>query len=140
MKKFIKTVFVLALLAAIIAPFGLFAYYYTKFHYDFSVLVDYKPQITSKIYDKNGVKIANVFNETHRYYVPFEEIPPRAVEALLAIEDTTFFEHPGVNVEAIFRAAIKVIRAGKAVEGASTITQQLVKNVLLTRKKSSHVR
>lgn len=135
MKKFIKTVFVLALLAAIIAPFGLFAYYYTKFHYDFSVLVDYKPQITSKIYDKNGVKIANVFNETHRYYVPFEEIPPRAVEALLAIEDTTFFEHPGVNVEAIFRAAIKVIRAGKAVEGASTITQQLVKNVLLTREK-----
>lgn len=80
-------------------------------------------------------KIANIFNKKHRYYARFDEIPPRIIEALVAIEDTTFFEHPGINIDAIFRAAIKVIKAGKAVEGASTITQQLVKNVLLTREK-----
>jgi len=57
------------------------------------------------------------------------------IEALLAIEDTNFFEHPGVNFDAIFRAAIKDIKARKMVEGASTITQQLVKNELLTREK-----
>ena len=135
MIKLIKTLFVLLLLAAIATPFALFGYYYTKFHYDFSALIDYKPPTTSRIYDKDGKKIANVFDEKHRYYAPFQEIPPRVIEALLAIEDTTFFEHPGVNIDAIFRAAIKVIRAGKAVEGASTITQQLVKNVLLTREK-----
>jgi len=135
MIKLIKTLFVTLLLLGIISPFALFGYYYLKFNYDFSVLIDYKPPMTSRIYDKDGKKIANIFDEKHRYYVPFEDIPSRAVEALLAIEDTTFFEHPGVNVDAILRAAIKVVRAGKAVEGASTITQQLVKNVLLTREK-----
>ena len=97
--------------------------------------MEYKPSTSSRIYDKNGEKIANVFYEKHRFYTPFSEIPPRAIEALVAIEDTTFFEHPGINIDAIFRAAIKVIKAGSAVQGASTITQQLVKNKLLTREK-----
>jgi len=130
-KKIVISLFILGLLS----PFVLVGYYLVKYDYDVSALVDYKPSVTSRIYDRNGDKIANVFDKKHRYYAPFEEIPPRIVEALVAIEDTTFFEHPGINVYAIFRAAIKVVRAGKAVEGASTITQQLVKNVLLTREK-----
>ena len=103
--------------------------------YDISSLVNYNPPVTTRFYDKNDEKIANIFEKEHRYYAYFDEIPPRAVEALLAIEDTTFFEHPGINVDAIFRAIIKDIKAGKLVEGASTITQQLVKNKLLTREK-----
>lgn len=130
-KKTLITLFILGFLS----PFVLFGYYYLKFDYDVSELVDYKPSVTTRIYDKDGDKIANIFDEKHRYYANFEEIPPRMVEALVAIEDTTFFEHPGINVDAIFRAAIKVLKAGHAVEGASTITQQLVKNVLLTREK-----
>jgi penicillin-binding protein 1A len=130
-KKIIITLFVLGVLS----PFVLFGYYYIKFDYDVSKLVDYKPSVTTRIYDKNGDKIANIFKKKHRYYATFEEIPPRVVEALVAIEDTTFFEHPGINIDAIFRAALKVLKAGHAVEGASTITQQLVKNVLLTREK-----
>ncbi|WP_428739000.1 penicillin-binding protein 1A [Sulfurimonas sp.] len=130
-KKIIITLFILGVLS----PFILFGFYYIKFDYDVSQLVDYKPSVTTRIYDKNGEKIANIFEKEHRYYAPFDEIPPRVVEALVAIEDTTFFEHPGVNVDAIFRAALKVVKAGHAVEGASTITQQLVKNVLLTREK-----
>jgi len=135
MKKMIKKVLLTLIVVGVLSPFLLFAYYYFKVDYDLSVLVDYKPSVTSRIYDKDGKKIANIFDEKHRYYASFEEIPPRIIEALVAIEDTTFFEHPGINIDAIFRAAIKVIRAGKAVEGASTITQQLVKNVLLTREK-----
>ncbi|WP_304545622.1 penicillin-binding protein 1A [Sulfurimonas microaerophilic] len=130
-KKIIITLFILGLLS----PFIVFGYFYIKFDYDVSALVDYNPSVTTRIYDKDGEKIANIFDTKHRYYAPFDEIPPRVVEALVAIEDTTFFEHPGINIDAIFRAALKVIKAGHAVEGASTITQQLVKNVLLTREK-----
>lgn len=131
----IKKIFLGLVLFGFLSPFALFGYFYLSHDYDISSLVDYKPSTSSRIYDKNGEKIANLFNKKHRYYAPFNEIPPRAIEALVAIEDTTFFEHPGINVDAIFRAAIKVIRAGKAVQGASTITQQLVKNKLLTREK-----
>jgi len=130
-----KKIFLTLLLLGILSPFILFGYYYFKVDYDVSELIDYKPSVTSRIYDKDGKKIANIFDKKHRYYASFTEIPPRVIEALVAIEDTTFFEHPGINIDAIFRAAIKVVRAGKAVEGASTITQQLVKNVLLTREK-----
>jgi penicillin-binding protein 1A len=130
-KKIILTIFILGFLS----PFAIVGYYLLAYDYDVSELVDYKPSVTSVIYDKNGDRIANIFDEKARFYASFDEIPPRIVEALVAIEDTTFFEHPGINVEAIFRAVLKVLKAGKAVEGASTITQQLVKNVLLTREK-----
>ncbi len=128
-------IFLTLFLIGLSSPVALFGYFYFTYDYDISSLVDYKPSKSSRIYDKNGDKIANVFDGKHRFYTPFNEIPPRAIEALVAIEDTTFFEHPGINIDAIFRAAIKVIRAGKAVQGASTITQQLVKNKLLTREK-----
>ncbi|MBU0631531.1 PBP1A family penicillin-binding protein [bacterium] len=118
-----------------ISPFLLVGYYFTQYNYDLDKLINYKPMLTTRIYDRNGEKIANLFNDEHRYYASFNEIPPRLIEALLAIEDTTFFEHPGVNFDAIFRAIIKDIKAGKMVEGASTLTQQLVKNTLLTREK-----
>ena len=135
MRKHLKKIFITIFILGLLSPFALIGYYLTSYEYDISELVEYNPEVTSRIYDRDGKKIANIFNKKHRYYATFEEIPPRIVEALVAIEDTTFFEHPGINIDAIFRAAIKVIRAGKAVEGASTITQQLVKNVLLTREK-----
>ena len=133
--KIAKRVFFTILLLGFLSPFLVLGYFLVSYKYDISSLIDYKPSTTTRIYDKNGDKIANLFDKKHRYYASFNEIPPRAIEALVAIEDTTFFEHPGINIDAIFRAAIKVIRAGKAVEGASTITQQLVKNMLLTREK-----
>ncbi|MBU1657832.1 PBP1A family penicillin-binding protein [bacterium] len=131
----IKKIFLTIVFVGFISPFLLLAYYLTQFEYDVSTLVDYKPAMTTRIYDQNGDKIANIFDEKHRYYASFNDIPPRIIEALLAIEDTSFFEHPGINVDAIFRAIIKDVKARKMVEGASTITQQLVKNKLLTREK-----
>jgi penicillin-binding protein 1A len=118
-----------------IAMIAYLAYYYNQIKYEVNSLIDYKPTLTTEIYDRNGDKIANIFNKEHRYFVHFEDIPPQIIEALLAIEDTMFFEHSGVNVDAIIRAIIKDIKARKLVEGASTITQQLVKNTLLTREK-----
>ncbi|MBZ7928194.1 penicillin-binding protein 1A [Campylobacter molothri] len=97
---------------------------------------EYKPPLTTQIFDRNGKLVANIF-EQHRFYVKYDELPPRLIEALVAIEDTSFFEHNGVNIDAIFRAGLKVIKnAGKPVEGASTLTQQLIKNTELTPEKT----
>ena len=133
--KTAKRIFFTIFILGILSPFLVLGYYLIAYKYDISSLVNYKPEETTRIYDKNGDKIANIFDKKHRYYASFDEIPPRVIEALLAIEDTTFFEHHGLNPDAIFRALIKDIKARKMVEGASTITQQLVKNVLLTREK-----
>ncbi|MEA3523759.1 MAG: PBP1A family penicillin-binding protein [Campylobacterota bacterium] len=111
------------------------AYFLYQFGHETQKLVNYKPNQTTRIYDRHGELIANIFKEEHRIYASFDEMPPRLIEALLAIEDTIFFEHPGINIDAIVRAIIKDIKAQKLVEGASTITQQLVKNTLLTREK-----
>ncbi len=131
----IKKVFITFILLGFLSPFIILAYYYFNYDYDISSLTKYEPEVTTRIYDRNGDKIANIFAKKHRYYASFDEIPPRVIEALVAIEDTNFFEHSGVNFDAIFRAVIKDIKARKMVEGASTITQQLVKNKLLTREK-----
>ncbi|WP_276883889.1 penicillin-binding protein 1A [Campylobacter cuniculorum] len=97
---------------------------------------EYKPPLTTQIFDINGKLIANIF-EQHRFYANYNEFPPRLIEALIAIEDTSFFEHNGVNIDAIFRAVIKIIKSGgKTMEGASTLTQQFIKNTELTPEKT----
>jgi len=120
---------------AILIPVAFLGYLIYSFEYETQKLIKYQPRLTTEVYDRNGNKIANLFSDEHRYYVSYENIPPRLIEALLAIEDTTFFEHSGVNPDAVMRAIIKDVTAGKLKEGASTITQQLVKNTLLTREK-----
>lgn len=119
----------------IMIPVIFLGYLIYSFEYETQKLIKYQPRLTTEVYDRNGNKIANLFSNEHRYYVSYENIPPRLIEALLAIEDTMFFEHGGVNPDAIMRAIIKDISTGKLKEGASTITQQLVKNTLLNREK-----
>jgi penicillin-binding protein 1A len=124
----------LGVLGVIIGLFA-FMHFSKEVKLDADKLINYHPEMTTRIYDRNGELIANIFKDKHRLYAPFEEIPPRLIEALVAIEDTVFFEHEGVNYEAILRALLKDIKAGKMKEGASTLTQQLVKNTLLTSEK-----
>lgn len=130
LKKIILVLTILFLVGA-----GYTLYYYNQIKFEVNALIEYKPTLTTEIYDRNGDKIANIFDKEHRYLVHIQDIPPKVIEALLAIEDTMFFEHPGINLDAIFRAVMKDLKAMKLVEGASTITQQLVKNTLLTREK-----
>ena len=110
-------------------------YLYSEIRFDVDKIVEYKPKLTTQFFDKNGVHIGNIFEDENRLYVKYAEIPPRVTESLVAIEDTNFFEHSGVNVDAIIRAVIKDIKAMALVEGASTLTQQLVKTMILTRDK-----
>ena len=130
-----KKYFLIAVGISVMIPIVFLGYLIYSFEYETQKLIQYQPRLTTEVYDRNGNKIANLFSDEHRYYVSYENIPPRLIEALLAIEDTMFFEHHGVNPDAIMRAIIKDVSAGKLKEGASTITQQLVKNTLLTREK-----
>jgi len=120
--------FVVALTAA-------FIYAYEEITLDADKLVNYKPETSSVILDRNGNKLAYVFKKQHRLYATYDEIPGFLVEGLVAMEDTRFFEHNGVNPDAIIRAIIKDIQAGKFVEGGSTLTQQLIKNKILSNEK-----
>ncbi|TKX29955.1 penicillin-binding protein 1A [Campylobacter aviculae] len=111
-------------------------YLFTSMDTQDYIFKEYKPPLTTQIFDRNGKLVANIF-EQHRFYAKYDELPPRLIEALVAIEDTSFFEHNGVNIDAIFRAGLKVIKnAGKPVEGASTLTQQFIKNTELTPEKT----
>jgi len=127
-------IFLWLLGATIIASIGFLIYIYSEIRHDIKPLIEYEPKLTTTIYDRNGELIANLFEE-HRVYATIDEIPGRLIEALVAIEDTKFYEHSGINFDAIIRAAIKVIQARAFVEGASTITQQLIKTNILTRDK-----
>jgi len=121
-------IFAVALIAA-------FIYAYEEISLDADKLINYKPEISSVVYDRNGQKLAYVFKKQHRLYARYDELPSAIVEGLVAMEDTKFFEHNGVNPDAIIRAIVKDIQAGKFVEGGSTLTQQLIKNKILSNEK-----
>lgn len=99
-------------------------------------VVNYAPNRALKILDRKDRLIANAFEGEFRHYAEFSEIPPKIIETLLAVEDTMFFEHGGINLDAIMRAMLKNIKSGGLNEGGSTITQQLVKNVALTMERT----
>lgn len=123
-------------LLGLLALGGIFLYAYQQVKLEADMLISYSPKLSSQILDRNGKRLAYVFKDRHRLYATYDEIPGYIVEALVAVEDTKFFEHNGVNPDAILRAIYKDIIARRFVEGGSTLTQQLVKNKLLTRKKT----
>ena len=97
---------------------------YDEIKHDVDIVVNYSPKQSTQFFDKNGKIIANTFKEENREYVKYDDIPARIIEGLVAIEDTQFFEHHGINPDAISRAIIKDIKAGGFVEGASTLTHE----------------
>lgn len=96
---------------------------------------DYEPLLVSQVYDRNNKKVGEFFRE-RRTLVPYSKIPKDLVNAFLAAEDDQFFQHGGINVQSIFRAAMANLRAGRSVQGGSTITQQVAKTLLLTSEKT----
>ncbi|MBV7319447.1 transglycosylase domain-containing protein [Bacillus halotolerans] len=90
---------------------------------------------SSKIVDQNGDEVASLYTE-NREPVSINEIPKEVTEAFISVEDKRFYEHHGIDVKSVGRAVYRDILAGGKVEGASTITQQLAKNIFLTHDKT----
>jgi penicillin-binding protein 1A len=105
---------------------------------DYKKLSNYQPPISSRVYSENKKLIAEYALEK-RLFIPFESIPDKIVNAFLSAEDKNFFSHPGIDAKGILRAIIKNIKnisQNQRLEGASTITQQVAKNFLLTNEVS----
>ena len=98
---------------------------------DIRALETYKPSQITKVYDYKG-RLLTEFYFQKRQYVPIDKIPEFVRNAFIAVEDKSFYTNIGIDFEAILRALINDIKAGRIVEGGSTISQQLVKNLLLT--------
>ena len=105
---------------------------------DYRFLKNYKPPVSSKMYSGNGELVAD-FSKEKRIFVPYEAIPKNVINSFLSAEDKNFFSHPGVDAKGVMRAIINNIQnimSSKRLEGASTITQQVAKNFLLTNEVS----
>jgi len=103
---------------------------------DYKILSKYKPPISSRVHSGEGQLIAE-YALQKRLFIPYESIPKKIIYSFLSSEDKNFFSHPGVDAKSITRAIIKNIRnifSEKRLEGASTITQQVAKNFLLTNE------
>lgn len=88
-----------------------------------------------KIFDNKGEFVGRIL-PTQRYWVPIDRIPPFLKKALVAIEDSRFYDHQGIDIRGIARALVKDVVKGRLAEGGSTITQQLIKNKYLTGEKT----
>tara|TARA_E500000178_G_scaffold164475_1_gene163883 strand:+ start:2425 stop:4785 length:2361 start_codon:yes stop_codon:yes gene_type:complete len=105
---------------------------------DYKKLSNYEPPISSRVYSENSKLIAEYALEK-RLFIPFEAIPEKVINSFLSAEDKNFFSHPGIDAKGIIRAIIKNlgnVAKNKRLEGASTITQQVAKNFLLTNEVS----
>ena len=101
---------------------------------DVSELADYRPKLPLRVYSAEGALIGE-FGEERRTLTPIDEIPKVMVDAVLAIEDTRFFEHGGVDYKGMLRAALANLGKVKS-QGASTITMQVARNVYLSTEKT----
>src|SRR3989344_214393 len=92
---------------------------------------------STKIYDRTGQVLLYDYNrDAKREIVPIGDISPNSIHATIAIEDSSFYQHGGIRLTSIIRAIIADVVGGSLSQGGSTITQQVVKNTLLTNRKS----
>ena len=101
---------------------------------DVNHLQKYRPKQPLQIFSQDGLLIAE-FGEERRDYTLIKHVPQRMINAILAIEDRRFFEHPGIDIIGVLRAALKNI-SGQGHEGASTITMQVARNFFLSSEKT----
>ncbi len=136
--RVLRALLVLVLLLAVGAAGGAWWFYdaFLRDLPDMRRIEDYQPAMTSVVRDRDGRPIGEFYEERRRL-VPIEEIPKHVQLAFVAAEDGSFFEHEGLDYRGILRAALANLRAGGAKsQGASTITQQMVKSLLLTPEKT----
>ncbi len=100
-------------------------------------LIERDQILSTKIYDRNGILLYKIYQDQNRTFVPLSDVPSVLVEATIAVEDSNFFNHHGLSPKGIVRAFFANIASnGESIYGGSTITQQLVKNALLSSEKT----
>ena len=140
MQKIIKRLIIFGLLSLILILASIISILWTYSNKlpDYKYLKNYKPPVSSKLYSGDGV-LVNDFSSEKRIFVPYQAISQTVINAFLSAEDKNFFDHPGVDAKGVIRAIknnIFNIIYSKRLEGASTITQQVAKNFLLSNEVS----
>jgi penicillin-binding protein 1A len=140
MHKIIKNIFILILSLGLLSAFFVLAvlWAFSNNLPDYKFLKSYKPPVSSKVYSGEG-ELVRDFSTEKRIFVPYDSIPDKVINSFLSAEDKNFFSHPGVDAKGVLRAIINNISniaTSKRLEGASTITQQVAKNFLLTNEVS----
>ncbi|MDC3166852.1 PBP1A family penicillin-binding protein [Candidatus Pelagibacter sp.] len=140
MNKFLKNILIISISIVLLTSILIVGVLWTYSNDipDYKFLKNYKPPVSSKVYSGEGELVAD-FSKEKRVFVPYNSIPKNIINAFLSAEDKNFFSHPGVDAKGVLRAVINNISniiSSKRLEGASTITQQVAKNFLLTNEVS----
>lgn len=139
MKKFIKWTFIILFVILVLSVIGLGLYissiYISASAMELNEDILSSPSLTLQVYDSDNKPIKEE-NEINKSYAKIETLQNHTIDAFTSIEDKTFYKHKGVNYKRIAVATFNNIKSGKLKEGASTITQQLVKNTQLTSEKT----
>jgi penicillin-binding protein 1A len=140
MYQIIKKIFILIFSLSLFSAFFILAvlWAFSNNLPDYKFLKGYKPPVSSKVYSGNG-ELVNDFSTEKRIFVPYNAISEKVINSFLSAEDKNFYSHPGVDAKGVLRATINNISniaSSRRLEGASTITQQVAKNFLLTNEVS----
>ncbi len=140
MNKILKRIFILIITFSLLVGLSIFAilWAFSNNLPDYKFLKNYKAPVSSKVYSGEGELVSD-FSSEKRIFVPYNSIPEKVINAFLSAEDKNFFSHPGVDAKGVLRATINNISnflSSKRLEGASTITQQVAKNFLLSNEVS----
>ena len=141
MKKYIKVILLLIIVAAVLSSAiggGLWYFWSSSLPY-IGNLKDYHPPIITEFYSADGEVIGRFWKEK-RIVLPIDQIPHNLINAFVAAEDDQFFEHRGVDFLGILRAVVKNQLAGRKKQGASTITQQVARLMLLKSQEKKYKR
>jgi len=134
---FLFTVGTILFLVGVAAAAGLF-WHFSKGLPEYSQLQDYEPPVMTRVHAADGALLAEYARE-RRLFLPIQAIPKLVINSFIAAEDKNFYEHGGIDVTGIARAALVYVEnfgSNKRPQGASTITQQVAKNFLLTTEVS----
>lgn len=131
--KVTMTLIITFLLLGVVSIMGAY-FYFARDLPNIQTMADYKPPIVSEVFATDGTKIGEFWRE-RRLTIPLDDMPKQMVQAFIASEDARFFEHQGVDLLGIGRAVWEDLKAGGFVQGASTITQQITRSILLSRER-----
>ena len=133
--KFLLAIFILIGVVSAGAGYYLLDKYYSQLPDISNIIEEYSPSIPSTVYDRKG-RVIDIISKETRDVAKFKEIPVNVRNAFLAIEDKQFYKHHGIHFKRLVGAIVANLKSGRAVQGASSFTQQLARNAFLSHEKS----